>query len=117
MGERERSAMRDVCEPNPKPAKRIRDPQAVSRFLLYSRWCEACGNPSDHAHHVLFRSHGGDDVPANLLALCHRCHRGFHDGSTLDRHAVGMAVRRRTDILDYLEEKAHGAFLDRVYPL
>jgi len=29
-------------------------------------------------HHVTFRSHGGSDVPENLLALCNLCHRKAH---------------------------------------
>jgi hypothetical protein len=41
-----------------------------------------CSRPAVHAHHVLFRSRGGSDEPANLVSLCaphhlHGVHRGF----------------------------------------
>lgn len=30
------------------------------------------------AHHIIFRSHGGDDADWNLLSLCQHCHDGIH---------------------------------------
>jgi hypothetical protein len=41
-----------------------------------------CSRSAAHAHHVLYRSHGGDNEPGNLVALCaphhlHGIHRGF----------------------------------------
>lgn len=32
-----------------------------------------------HTHHIIFRSHGGDDVSWNLLTLCNDCHSALHD--------------------------------------
>lgn len=32
-----------------------------------------------HAHHILYRSHGGDDADWNLITLCDTCHRAVHD--------------------------------------
>jgi 5-methylcytosine-specific restriction endonuclease McrA len=29
-------------------------------------------------HHVVFRSHGGDDVRNNLLTICDPCHSSIH---------------------------------------
>jgi len=47
-------------------------------------WCQvpACSEAGGHAHHVLFRSHGGGDEPENLVSSCaahhlHGLHRGF----------------------------------------
>lgn len=31
-----------------------------------------------HAHHILFRSHGGDDASYNLVTMCHDCHEALH---------------------------------------
>ncbi len=31
-------------------------------------------------HHVVFRSHGGEDKPNNLLTLCRKCHDDVHAG-------------------------------------
>jgi predicted restriction endonuclease len=32
----------------------------------------------EHAHHVQFRSQGGDDAAYNLLWLCRICHDAAH---------------------------------------
>jgi hypothetical protein len=46
--------------------------------------CEAhvaaasCTGRAEHAHHRMLRSQGGSDDPANLLAVCHRCHDWIH---------------------------------------
>jgi len=38
--------------------------------------CQDCGAaPSAEVHHQIPRYAGGTDDPANLRALCHRCHR------------------------------------------
>jgi hypothetical protein len=37
-----------------------------------------CGNPADHAHHVIFRSDKGPDELWNLVGLCFSCHRRIH---------------------------------------
>ncbi len=46
-------------------------------------WCQVpgCSRAALHVHHVQFRSHGGDDAPANLVSLCaaHHLH-GIHAG-------------------------------------
>ena len=37
--------------------------------------CRVCrGAPPNELHHLVPRSQGGDDVCANLVPLCHRCH-------------------------------------------
>ncbi len=30
-------------------------------------------------HHIIYRSHGGEDEFGNLIALCRRCHTHAHD--------------------------------------
>jgi hypothetical protein len=32
-----------------------------------------------HAHHIVFRAHGGSDDPANLVTLCDFHHKALHD--------------------------------------
>ena len=40
-----------------------------------------CSRPAVHAHHVQYRSQGGDDEPENMVALCAPHHlRGVHTG-------------------------------------
>jgi len=65
---------------DPKRAKRIRDPKAFKAFHAQQQECLSCGNPHVHAHHLLSRARGGDDVVENLVPLCSICHGVLHDG-------------------------------------
>lgn len=46
--------------------------------------CQYCkGKHKDsklEVHHIVFRSQGGSDEQANLITLCHTCHKSLHDG-------------------------------------
>lgn len=43
--------------------------------------CRHCNSRNNlHLHHVIYRSHGGEDSYDNLLTLCWLCHRAHHDG-------------------------------------
>lgn len=69
--------------PDPKPSKRIRDPDLMRRLHLElaGEPCDQCDTrPGAHLHHVHFRSRGGDDVRSNLLWLCSVCHMDIHAG-------------------------------------
>lgn len=42
--------------------------------------CEMCGAHSNNAaHHIVTRARMGGDYPWNLMTLCFRCHREWHD--------------------------------------
>jgi 5-methylcytosine-specific restriction endonuclease McrA len=42
--------------------------------------CKSCKRRSNlHAHHIKFRSHGGDDASYNLVTLCSMCHDALHE--------------------------------------
>lgn len=67
--------------PDPKPAKRIRDQEALWRYRLKmaNEPCERCElRPGIHAHHQIFRSQSGDDVESNWIWLCMVCHHAAH---------------------------------------
>lgn len=53
-----------------------------SAVFLRDNWhCRHCNNQSGlHPHHVVFKSHGGEDLLTNLITLCAKCHRDIHDG-------------------------------------
>lgn len=58
--------------PDPRPPRRIKDPDALRTFRLtmMNEPCEVCElRPGTDAHHVTFRSQGGDDTPDNLVWL------------------------------------------------
>ena len=67
--------------------KRRRDRSKVSKEtldLLRERsrsFCEACGGAkATQAHHIQYRSRGGDSSLDNIANLCQNCHRATHDG-------------------------------------
>jgi hypothetical protein len=42
--------------------------------------CQYCGTKFNlHRHHILYRSHGGEDSDSNLITLCQKCHWRVHD--------------------------------------
>lgn len=67
------------------------DYRMLCRAVLFrDGWkCRAprCGTRNSlHVHHVVFRSHGGPNIAANLVTLCETCHRRVHglvDGMTI----------------------------------
>jgi 5-methylcytosine-specific restriction endonuclease McrA len=95
-----------------KPRKRIKDPALLRTFSLRMGSCSVCGESRAaglQAHHVLLRSRGGDDVTANLVALCGPDHTAVHDGHRETRHLLGQhIVLLRPDVLEYLKEKLGG---------
>lgn len=52
---------------------------AVYKRDLYR--CRHCKERRLHPHHIIFKSHGGQDVMSNLITLCPVCHlEGVHGG-------------------------------------
>lgn len=51
--------------------------------IVYERdmWrCKVCRYRKDlHAHHIKFRSQGGDDATYNLITVCSDCHEAIHN--------------------------------------
>jgi 5-methylcytosine-specific restriction endonuclease McrA len=50
------------------------------QILRRDGWrCQLCGSMQKlEVHHVMFRSHGGDDSDENLITLCVACHLRSH---------------------------------------
>ena len=66
---------------DPRPPQRIKDPDVLRRFRLENLGepCQICElRPGTDAHHVVFRSRGGDDDALNLRWICRSCHRDIH---------------------------------------
>ncbi len=66
---------------DPRPPKRIRDRYVLHLFRLQhlGEPCDFCElRPGVDAHHVVFRSRGGDDEASNLRWLCRSCHDDIH---------------------------------------
>ena len=55
---------------------------AIKVFVRDNWKCRHCNfrNGID-PHHIIFKSHGGEDTLENLITLCRSCHTGIHDGN------------------------------------
>lgn len=66
--------------------------------LCEARWV-GCLRRAEHAHHIVRRSQGGRDDPANLLMVCHVCHGLIHANPSA-AFAKGHLRQNRPTILD-----------------
>lgn len=99
-----------VKERGPKKEKRKVDKQATKRAVSKQRSCGICGERSATGHHVISRGQGGDDVPANIVALCGSgttgCHGEIENNNVSARRKLGEhLVLDRTDVIFYVKEK------------
>ena len=79
----------------PKPRPKVLDKRQAAKEKLANwtrvcrlvkardRVCRVCKGPGNQAHHIVYRSHGGKDVPSNLLWVCAACHADIHAKVTL----------------------------------
>jgi hypothetical protein len=96
-------ALVDVLFPDPKPRKRIIDPDARVRKLARDRYCRSCGRRATNCHHLIGKGQSGDDLAENLIPLCGSgsdgCHGALHgnpwvtaDGMRFDAHLVRQQI-------------------------
>lgn len=90
-----------------KPPARIRNGAALALAKISYRECALCGETRNlHIHHVLFRSHGGDDVLENLCCLCLTCHDAIHARKRMTWFALKTYIMfEREDVAAYLARK------------
>lgn len=106
-------------------APRKRDVAAMRRKLLMWRECYSCHEAASDGHHIIFRSHGGDDVEENIAPLCHACHEILHtdtgDDAAMVRRQIGRSMLRSDlgEIAHVLDKKgAEGEYyLRRQYTI
>jgi hypothetical protein len=75
----------------------------VHRVLCRDKWkCRVseCGRRSNlQAHHLTFRSEGGNDSEKNLLTICPTCHEALHSGLLLILPTVeGTALNANAEL-------------------
>lgn len=64
-----------------KKIKKVKDKRNLKICVERNSYCKFCGSKVEvSAHHIRFRSEGGDDSMGNLISLCFPCHRKIHDG-------------------------------------
>lgn len=73
--------------------------------------CEITGATSGlHLHHVIFRSHGGDDLRCNIICMAEAVHSPYHRGNPRVQTMVARYVdEHRPDVACYIAEKLGGA--------
>lgn len=71
-----------------------------SEILLRDHFrCQECGYYKHlEVHHIIPRSEGGSDDPANLTTLCRKCHgkkHGFKNGRILEIEEEDVIIERK----------------------
>ena len=64
-------------------------------------------------HHLVWREHGGDDVAANIVPICRKCHAALHDRA---RAIARLLLSRLSDAeYAYMVERGGEDYPERVY--
>ena len=94
-----------------KSAPRIKDPALLKLIKMEADECEISGVTNGiHLHHVVYRSHGGDDLRCNLVCLSEEIHTQYHAGNPWARGLLGRHIdANRPDVACYIAEKLGGA--------
>lgn len=85
---------------------RRRDPALLRLLHFEYDECCLCGVTYPlHLHHVVFKSHDGDDTRANILALCLNEHEFYHRGDpAVKQRLAEHLLAERPDVVEYLRE-------------
>lgn len=70
-------------------------------------WCKKAVRRCE-PHHVMCKGIGGGsrvDLRINLIALCHECHRRFHDGNLPRDLLIEVIADREGWLFEELKEK------------
>ena len=68
----------------PKPTKRRKKPIKITKIIRDSvltrdfETCVLCNDKAVDLHHIVFRSHGGNNSSYNLISLCREHHEQAH---------------------------------------
>jgi hypothetical protein len=68
--------------------------------------CRCCrARKNLHVHHIVFRSHQGDDASWNLITMCHGCHQGLHHPNPKTGACVVVISKSGKEIIDADDKK------------
>jgi hypothetical protein len=104
-----------LSTPDPKPARRVRDPKLLT--ALHVEWRGECAIATDGCvdwfslHHI--HKHPRDDVRPNLVMLCGDGTQGHHalveaHNFTACRRLAVYLIKHRLDTMEYLGAKLGG---------
>lgn len=55
-----------------------------NNFIAEHPYCQYCGSPAEHVHHIIPLIKGGDNRKSNLISLCTECHGKIHGKHFID---------------------------------
>jgi hypothetical protein len=97
--------------PDFKAAARIRDPQLMKLLKHEYDECAITGVTAGlHLHHVIFKSHGGDDLRSNIVCVSDTLHTRYHAADPVARRLLAEHIDVfRPDVACYIAEKLGSA--------
>lgn len=98
-------------EPDPRPPKRTKDPEARKKATLLADECEVC-HRSDvplSQHHILYGADGRHDDPRNFFTACGSgttgCHGLAHAADPTTLMKIGRAIAATPERIRFIEER------------
>jgi len=85
--------------------KRERNPELMRTYR--KAFCQICGEPAKHNHHIFTRGSYGPDAKWNLICLCPECHNKAHSGNIPKVNLLLIKVeqlRVEEKSIDFLKE-------------
>lgn len=94
-----------------KSAPRIKDPALMKLLKHEYDCCEITGETFGlHLHHVVLKSHRGDDLRGNIICVSDKLHVRYHAADPVARRLVAEHVdTHRPDVACYIAEKLGSA--------
>lgn len=94
--------------------KKVKKKSNLRKIVQKQGKCQNCFTDVGlTAHHIIFRSQGGDDSFGNLVTLCENCHRYAHDGL----YVCGEYITARDFMIGLLENINHGEYIGAIEEL
>jgi 5-methylcytosine-specific restriction endonuclease McrA len=56
--------------------------------------CESCGKRATEIHHLVFKSHGGQNNIENLCAICRTCHNKAHENKEFNNKLKAIHMNK-----------------------
>lgn len=90
-----------------KDAARIKDPALMRLLKFENDECEITGVTVNlHLHHVIYKSHGGDDLRQNIVCMADWLHERYHAHDPMVRKMLADHIETfRSDVAAYISEK------------
>ena len=82
----------------------------AKKVIDRDKGCIMCGSSRYHIHHIVYKSHGGDDIPENLILLCKTHHDLVHTNEKYYRDILLERQRGYYGMLEINDLKKKGKY-------